>query len=247
MRRCWLALAVTIACDRPTATDPPEPEVVACGEGGERFSDYGFVPAGVRAAVRLRLDAPELEASLHALSESARGDGHGLPIDLAFAFGQWSWQVPLVVSTLQRAGHRPGELVYLHTSKGVSAWAWPSSCDLDVQTVLARRGWSLVVKPAAYGAVARGGEAFAYDVLYYRGAFVAFAPAGQASALAQSLAAAPAGVDEAVPADVLGQVEAPIHVVLRGRALVDPDAEARGEPLRQLLVGPEGLQEPPPS
>jgi hypothetical protein len=233
------------ACDRPVAPDPPEARTLACGEGGEHFAEYGFVPPGVRAAARLRLDAPDFDASLHALSEAARGDGHGLPIDLAFALGQWGWQVPLVVSTLRRAGHRPGELVYLQTSKGVSAWAWPSSCDLDVQTDVAQRGWSLTVKPAAYGAVARGdAETFAYDVLYYRGAFVALAPAGQASALAQSLAAVPVGA-EVAPGDVLGQTDAAIHLVLRGRALVDPDVEAQGDPLRQLVAGPQGLQELP--
>ena len=99
-----------IACDRPVAPDPPQAEALACGAGGEHFAEYGFVPPGVRAAARLRLDTPEFDASLQALAETARGDGHGLPIDLAFAFGQWSWQVPLVVSTLGRAGHRPSEL-----------------------------------------------------------------------------------------------------------------------------------------
>jgi hypothetical protein len=232
------------ACEKPPPV-PPHAVALACGEGGERFADHGFVPPGVRAAARVNVDDPELAASLTALSAAARGDGHGLPIDLAFAFGEWSWQVPLVLSTLKRAGHRPGELVYLHMRSGVSAWAWPSSCDLDLQTEVARRGWSLTVKPAAYGAVARApadGDAFAYDVLYYREAFVAFAPAGQASALAQGLAAVPVASEGAAPGEVLGSVEAPIHLVLRGRALVDPDVEAEGAPLKQLVATPAGLQ-----
>jgi hypothetical protein len=239
MRLALVVLSI-IGCDKPTVT--PEPAAPVCGAGGERFDDHGFVPVGVRAAARVQLDDPELDASLKALSEAARGDGHGLPIDLAFALGEWSWQVPLVRATLQRAGHRPAELVYLHTSSGVSAWAWPSSCDLDVQRDVAARGWSLTVKPSAYGAVARAGdEGFAYDVLYYREAFVAFAPAGRASALAQSLAAVPTGDEGPVPGELLGGNDAPIHLVLRGRALVDPGVEADGAPLRQLVATPDGL------
>ena len=235
-----VVLLLLFACDRRTTT-PPEPPP-ACGSGGERFAEYGFVPPTVRAAARLRLDDPSFDASLSALTEAARGEGHGLPIDLAFAIGQWSWQVPLVRSTLQRAGHRPSELLYLQTSTGISAWAWPSSCDLAVHTDAAKRGWSLAVKPSAYGAVARGGETFAYDVLYYRDAFVALAPAGQAPALAQSLAAVPVGSEGPAPGDVLASAAAPIHLLVRGRSLVDPAVEADGEPLRQLAATPEGLR-----
>jgi hypothetical protein len=242
--RGLVVVLALFGCDKPD-TVPPEPAAPACGKGGERFAEYGFVPANVRAAVRLRLDDPRFDASLRALSDAARGEGHALPIDLAFALGEWSWQVPLVRSTLARAGHRPAELVYLHTSAGVSAWAWPSSCDLDVQTDAAARGWSLTLKPAAYGAVARAGaEGFAYDVLYYREAFVALAPAGGASALAQSLAAVSGGDEGIAPGEVLGSAEAPIHLVLRGRALVDPGVEAEGAPLRQLVATPDGLAAP---
>ena len=241
-RLLWAALLLGQGCEKP---EPPKPEpppepALECGAGGERFHDYSFVPTGVRAAVRLDLGASELDATVAKLAEAARGDAHGLPIDVAFAVGQWSWQVPLIVSTLERAGHHPGELVYLYIDKGVSAWTWPSSCDLEAQTKAADAGWSLAVKPSAFGAVARGGESFPYDVLYYRGAFVALAPAGKSSAVAQVMAA-PAMGDEPAPGEVLGTAPAPIHLVLTGRALVDPAAEAEGQPLRQLTATPEGL------
>jgi hypothetical protein len=248
MRRFWWAV-VLLGCDKPAPpnappTDPPATASARCGEGGEQFHDYSFVPAGVRAAVRLDLASPDLDATLVRLSETARGDAHGLPIDVAFALGQWSWQVPLVRSTLGRAGHRPGELVYLYIDRGVSVWTWPSSCDLEAQTRAAAAGWSLAVKPSAFGAVARGGESFPYDVLYYRGAFVALAPGGKSSAVAQVMAA-PVMRDAPAPGEVLGTAPAPIHLVLTGQALVDPEvdpeAEAEGEPLRQLTATPEGL------
>ena len=79
-RRPILLTALLLACN-PTRTTPPDPDPApACGVGGERFTEYGFVPPTVRAAARLRLDDPSFEPLLEEYRKrfAATGTEQGL-------------------------------------------------------------------------------------------------------------------------------------------------------------------------
>lgn len=243
MRRTWciVALLGVPGCPQPTTTpsaSPPEPDtkpaaVVACPADAP-FSTLGWVPASAESVAAVELRSGALEATLRQLSEGAKSPDRKLPIRLAFALGQWTWQVPLLRTTLSSAGFDPAQLVHVSLPDGASAWAWPQSCDLPTLTENLAHAWGLNLRSTPYGAVAvapvsaaNEGVAFAYDFIAYGASAYLLVPAGRAQAVASRLAERSS--DPGAPS--LGQTladldEAPVRLVARTGALLTPGAEA---------------------
>lgn len=272
--RGWLGLvALAIAChpsagptppkgdsEAAPATDPahdPAPtEPAPCGAVGERFEDHAWAPSSATTVASVQVDAPDLSPALHVLAEHVRAPGHGLPIPLSFSLGEWSWQVPVLVSALRQAGFRPAELVFVSDDAGDHAWLWRSTCDLEEAIERIETAWAVEARRTVEGVVATprapaaGSEApaFPYDVLVLPGERMALVPAGRASAVLDrfgrpgpamglgGLPAASAGrrLDELLPA--------PVRLVVLGRALLDPAATVADHEAQALRVTGEGVE-----
>lgn len=283
-RRCVGLLALGLAChpahgsrapaDGTTSDASPadaddgasrEPEPAAadpapCGPAGERFEDHAWVPAGAGAVASIEVDAPELPGALQALAEHVRAPGHGLPIPLAFSLGQWSWQVPMLVTTLRHAGFRPAELVLVRDELD-AAWVWRSTCDLDDAVARIEAAWSVEARRTVEGIIATprpaagdGPPAFPYDVLLLPGERMAVVPAGRGSAVLDRFGRpAPAvGLAGATAATAGRRLDAlapaPVRLVVLGRGLLDPaatTAEHEALTLRATAAGVDaGLPDP---
>lgn len=258
MRRAWcVAVLLGVAgCPQPTITPPtttpePEPEpaaIVAC-PADDPFTTLGWVPPSAESVALVELRSSALEGTLRQLSEGAKSPDRKLPIRLAFALGQWTWQVPLLRTTLSSAGFDPVQLVHVSLPDGASAWAWPQSCDLPTLTDNLADAWGLSVRSTPYGAVAVAppstgdeGVAFAYDFIAYGASAYLLVPAGRAQAVAARLAERPS--DPSAPS--LGQTaadldDAPVRLVVQTGALLMPGADADApDRVSRHRVGPDG-------
>lgn len=238
----------------PEVTSPAEP--APCGPVGERFEQHAWAPSSVTTLASVQLDAPALTPALRALAEHVRTPGHGLPIPLSFSLGEWSWQVPVLVATLRRAGFRPAELVFASDDAADHAWLWRSTCDLDEAVERIEAAWEVDARRTVEGMIATprapaagsDAPAFPYDVLLLPGERLALVPAGRASAVLERFArpgpgpglgglpAASAGrrLDELPPA--------PVRLVVLGRALLDPAATVADHEGQALRVTGEGVE-----
>ncbi len=245
MRRAWCIAGVlgVVGCPQPTTRppttapfsepDPDPPAIVAC-PSDDPFTTLGWVPPSAESVALVELRSDALEGTLRQLSEGAKSPDRKLPIRLAFALGQWTWQVPLLRTTLSSAGFDPAQLVHVSLPDGDSAWAWPQSCDLPTLTDNLARAWGLSLRSTPYGAVAvappnttDGGVAFAYDFIAYGASAYLIVPAGRAQAVASRLAERP--TDPSAPS--LGQLaaeldDAPVRLVAQTGALLTPGADA---------------------
>lgn len=222
----------TPAVSTPEAPPPSAPAVTMC-TGAEPFIGLGWIPPSTEALALVDTRAPTLSDALAQLAEGARSPERTLPIRVAFALGQWSWQVPLLDSTLERAGFDPAQLVHVTLPDGDSAWAWPQHCDLETVQANIATGWGLSVRTTPYGAVAvagltaEGEPDFPYDFIALGAAAYLVVPAGRARAVAQRLAER--SLDPANPGigDTASTVDpAPIRVLVRSGALLTPGAAA---------------------
>lgn len=241
-RPAWLLALGLTGCPGPRTAVPPapppaptpnvEPALDAC-PAVTAFETLSWIPPAAEAVTVIDLEDETLPEALANLSEGARTPERQLPIRVAFALGQWSWQVPLLRSTLTLAGFEPQQLVHIALPDGTSAWAWPPSCDLETLTTNLARGWSLSLRATPYGAVAVAGltetgePAFPYDFLAYGAAAYVLVPAGRAHAVAQRLAErsnnpSKPGLGQAVDA----LEAAPIRLVVRAGSLLTPGAAA---------------------
>ncbi len=243
MRRpAWLlALAVLGACPSPPTAAPssepapapsPAPPLPACPKVAA-FETLSWVPPAAEAVTLIDLEDASLPEALAILSAGARTPERQLPIRVAFALGQWTWQVPLLRSTLTRAGFKPPQLVHVALPDGTSAWAWPPSCDLETLTARLAQGWGLSLRPTPYGAVAVAGlsesgePTFPYDFLAYGAAAYLLVPAGRAHAVAQRLAERSSNPARSSLGDAADALEAaPIRLVVRAGSLLTPGASA---------------------
>lgn len=213
---------------QPRESPPPEAEF-SCGPGDERLDRYDFIPAGARVAASVDLAARDLEPALERLTEHARGSQHELPIDVAFALAQWSWQLPLLRSTLDRGGLQPGELVFVQLPESLPVWFFRATCDLDELLDHVRGTWGLDVRRSVDAVVAtpqaEDAPGFAYDLVVLPAGRLALVPAGSASALLEALQSPSpslgAGPTPPSPGERLQSVDAaPIRVVVQGRGLI---------------------------
>lgn len=239
----WLLLLGLTGCPGPHTTPTPtapapkatpdsKPGLAACPSVGP-FETLSWIPPAAEAVTLLDLSDEALPEALANLSAGARTPQRQLPIRVAFALGQWTWQVPLLRSTLARAGFEPQQLVHIALPDGTSAWAWPPSCDLDTLSANLQRSWSLSLRATPYGAVAVAGlteagePAFPYDFLAYGASAYVLVPAGRAHAVAQRLAERstnPSHPSLGEAADALQA--APIRLVVRAGSLLTPGADA---------------------
>jgi hypothetical protein len=240
----------------PTDRDPAPAEPTPCGAVGERFEDHAWAPSSATTVASVQVDSPELTPALRALAEHVRAPGHGLPIPLSFSLGEWSWQVPVLVSTLRQAGFRPAELAFVSDDAADHAWLWRSTCDLEEAIERIETAWAVDARRTVEGVIATprapaaGSDAlaFPYDVLVLPGERMALVPAGRASAVLDhfgrpgpsmglgGLPAASAGrrLDELLPA--------PVRLVVLGRALLDPAATVADHEAQALRVTGEGVE-----
>lgn len=217
---------------QPTSTPDKEPVASTCPSVAP-FETLSWVPPSAEAVSLIDLSDDALPEALANLSAGARTPERQLPIRVAFALGQWAWQVPLLRSTLSRAGFEPQQLVHIALPDGTSAWAWPPSCDLETLTANLQRGWSLSLRTTPYGAVAVAGltesgePAFPYDFLAYGASAYVLVPAGRAHAVAQRLAERSSNPSTPSLGETAGALEpAPIRLVVRAGSLLTPGADA---------------------
>lgn len=220
----------TPAQPAPEAT-PPTPSIEAC-PAPDPFATLRWVPQRSEAVTLVALNDPALPEALALLQQGARETDRQLPIRVAFALGQWTWQVPLLRTTLARAGFDPAQLVHIALPDGTSAWAWPPSCDLTTLGANLERGWSLSLRATPYGAVApattnaEGELVFPYDFVAYGASAYLLVPAGRAQAVAQQLAIRPDAGATSLGEVAAGLDAAPLRLVVRNTALLTPGSTA---------------------
>ncbi len=261
MGLCACAPTVVTTPPDPTPVDaaPSEPSPPAapptCGEPDLVFDEHAWAPIDAPAVASIRLDDPESSASLSALGEFTRGPDHGLPIPLALSLGQWSWQVPLLVTTLHDAGFEPAELTFVASDDGANAWVFRSTCDLDETIERIEDAWGVRTRRSVEGVVgtapvgADDAPVFPYDVLLLPGDRLALVPAGRgSSALARfGRPAATGGLGVTAPQTAGRRVDgidpAPVRLVVLGLSLVAPTAGHTPGDARALRVDGQGVSE----
>ncbi|MEM9458270.1 MAG: hypothetical protein AAGF11_29105 [Myxococcota bacterium] len=198
----------------------------------------------------IRLDATDLAATLTTLGAHVRAPGHGLPIPLALSLGQWSWQVPLLASTLDAAGFAPGELTFVASDDAAHAWVWRSTCDLDEILARIESAWAVRTRRTTLAVIGTpaappDGPAFPYDVLVLPGERLALVPAGRGSTvLTRWTRPAPApsvgGTVKTAGRRLDELAPAPVRLVVQGLALVDAAATTAGD-VHTLRITAQGV------
>lgn len=238
--RAALLLALPLACAVPqdmapgTGPDPTRerPAPAAPVQRCEAHDDLGgleWLPADLRLAVVIDLDAPELPAAIQRLQDGVRA-APGLPVVASLGLGQLGLQLGILRPQLQALGIAPRELALLHDRAGAVVWVLRARCDLEVLQAVMTTAWSLRVRSVTGGAVAErapgsGGPTFAYEVAFLSGDRVALVPPGAAVALRRWLEGSPTspvavGGPVARPGERLDEIAAaPIRGILAGRAL----------------------------
>jgi hypothetical protein len=206
-----------------TEAESPETDAQAhCGPTAERLGGLAWVPADARLTALVELVDADLDAALRTLSDLVRGAEHGLPADIAFGLAHWDFQVPLLRSTLERAGFEPAEIAALWLDDIGTVWVFGSTCDLDLAIERVRTVWNVEVRRTATGALGtpNGQDAFAFDVVFLPGDRIAMAPADRGAACSRVLTVAPTPSDAPRPGVVVEGLEhAPVRAYVQGRAL----------------------------
>lgn len=221
---------------------PPEPTPAAkCGSTATMLADPArTLPHGAAMVALIELGEPTIADALAQLSAHARDEHTALPVRSAFSIAQWSWEVPLVQSVLQRAGFVAGELAAVHMDDVPPLWIMPLGCSLADAIAMLERDASLSVRDLGEAAIASpvAGSPFAFDVLLHRDAIALVATGKGREALAAWREPAP---DTGLPAPKAGGVvakieRAPIRMLLRPSGLVGPDAVSTSAVERRYRV-----------
>ncbi|MGH1347393.1 MAG: hypothetical protein ACRBN8_37875 [Nannocystales bacterium] len=191
------------------------------------------MPPAAEAVTLIDLSSDALPEALKNLSDGVRTPQRQLPIRVSFALGQWTWQVPLLRTTLRQAGFEPQQLVHVALPDGTSAWGWSPSCELETLSTNLEQGWQLPLRATPYGAVAIAGltedgdPEFPYDFLVYGASAYLLVPAGRAHAVAQRFAERSNDPSEPGLGELADGLEAaPIRLVVRTGSLLTPGADA---------------------
>jgi hypothetical protein len=233
---------VPVEAREPSAAPSDAPGLQPCGSSDERLDGLAWVPSEARLIALIELNDEELEVALQALRELARHDGHGLPMDVAFGLAHWDFQVPLLRTTLRRAGFEPAELAVLRFDDIGTVWVFGSSCDLDVAIERVESAWNIEVRRTSTGAIGRPRDEhpFAFDVVFLPGDRVAMVPADRGVALTRLVAGGSPPGDASRPGTVVETLEpAPIRAFVHGPAVAStPDATVA----RRLRGTGEGIE-----
>ncbi len=240
-RSAWLLALGLTACPGPHTKPAPsepapaaetKPRLFACPPATP-FETLSWIPPSAEAVTLIDLTDDALPEALASLAQGVKTPQRQLPIRLAFALGQWTWQVPLLRSSLAQAGFEPQQLVHIALPEGTSAWAWSPSCEQDTLTANLQQAWNLSLGATPYGAVAiaerteTGAPAFPYDFLAYGASAYVLVPAGRAHAVAQRLAERSTDPsDPGLGAAVDALEAAPVRLVVRTGSLLMPGADA---------------------
>lgn len=224
----------SVVSDGAAQRDPPEDDFVACGPEDARLPNTRFLPPTIRVAILLDTADVDADAARNRLATHARGDGHGLPIELAFAISQWGWQVPALRASLRTVGLVPAHLLYVRTEEDPSGvWLLPHACDLEALRSRTTEAWGLSWRTRVEGAVGSAPEGFAWDMLALPGDRIALVPAGAGGTWIEKLRPDPERPSPGKALDVLPP--APIRGVVTGQAFVDPQATT--VPSDQVVLG----------
>lgn len=225
----WLALAP--ACERGRAPDEPEPTpapVESCGEPGERFVDFRWVPSDARLLLVVDRRAGDLEPALARASELSRhAAAAGLPIRAGLALGQLRMQLGMLELSLRELGAEPGEIVELHGPASELAWVWPSTCASDHLAARMLAQWGVMLRARVDARLGGASEQFPFDVVVLATGEVALAPRGQGAALLRWLLAADAS-DEGPGSRLAALEHAAIRGIVQGESLLAGEATASG-------------------
>lgn len=230
----WFALAP--ACERghdtrtPDEPEPtPEPDLVeSCGEPGERFVDFRWVPSDARLLLVVDRRADDLEPALVRARElSSHAAAAGLPIRAGLALGQLRVQLGMLELSLRELGAEPGEIVELHGPASELAWVWPSTCASDRLAARMLAQWGVMLRARVDARLGSGGEQFPFDVVVLATGEVALAPHGQGEALLRWLLAADASAEG--PGSRLAALEhAALRGIVQGESLLAGEAASGG-------------------
>ncbi len=230
-------------------TPAPAAPVSRC-EAHDDLGGLEWLPADLRLAVVIDLDAPELPAAIQRLQDGVR-TAAGLPVVASLGLAQLGLQLGILRPQLQALGIAPRELALLHDRAGAVVWVLRARCDLEALQAAMSTAWSLRVRTVTGGAVAEAvpggaGPTFAHEVVFLSGDRFALVPPGTAVALLRWLegrATSPVAVGgqpAAPPGERLGEIAAaPIRGILAGRALQTGESAA---PARSLRATGEALE-----
>jgi len=256
-----LLAACTVPEDRAPGTGPdlaretpaPAAPTIRC-EAHDDLGGLEWLPADLRLAVVVDLDAPELPAAIQRLQDGVRATP-GLPVVASLGLGQLGLQLGILRPQLQALGIAPRELVLLHDRAGAVVWVLRARCDLEALQAAMTKAWSLHVRTVSGGAVAEArsggaasGPTFAHDVAFLSGDRVALVPPGAAVTLRRWLEAPAPAVDPGArqgvaPGERLGEIAAaPIRGILAGRALQTGESVGTTALVRTLRATAEALE-----
>ena len=247
-----VVLAMLLGC--PQKPDPHPPDdggntttpAPTCGTAATMLADPSrTLPHRATMVATIELGDPTLADALAQISSHARDRHSALPVRSAFSIAQWSWEVPLVQSVLQREGFVAGELAAVHLDEVPPLWIMPLGCSLADAIAVLEHDASLSVRDLGEAAIASpiAGSAFAFDVLLHRDAIALVATGKGREALAAWREPAP---DTGLPAPKAGGVvakieRAPIRMLLRPSGLVAPDAASTSAVERRYRVTATGV------
>jgi hypothetical protein len=237
-------------------TPAPAAPTIRC-EAHDDLGGLEWLPADLRLAVVIDLDAPELPAAIQRLQDGVRATS-GLPVVASLGLGQLGLQLGILRPQLQALGIAPRELVLLHDRAGAVVWVLRARCDLEALQAAMTTAWSLGVRTVSGGAVAEArsggltggasGPTFAHDVAFLSGDRIALVPPGTAVALRRWLEAPAPAVDPGArpgvsPGERLGEIAAaPIRGILAGRALQTGESTGTTALTRTLRATAEALE-----
>lgn len=241
MRRAWLGLLVAaLGCPRAPEPVPPDgeetheprdvgddtPAPSRCGSDDTVFTDEAALPTFATLVATLVVHHEALPEALQRLGAHVSGDGGGgLPVPDAFAVRQWTWQVPLVASSIDALGLGTGELVAVHGSVGM-LWVVPLGCSIEDAIPRLRDRFELNDVGTAVIATPLGERKIAHDVLVLPNALV-LVPPGRARAVLTAWST-PMSIGGPPPLRqrVYALAPAPIRLVVRPVGLVEPGGTA---------------------
>lgn len=204
----------------PTGEGVPEP--LRCGTATTAFADPSPLPADATLIALLANDAA-LDDALGRLEAHVRGGTSGLTVPTAFALGQWRWEVPLVLRSLDALGIATAQLAAIRTGAG-RVWAVPLGCAFEAFVDGLGPEFERTDTGGAVIATPRDRSRFAHDVIVRPDAIV-LCPAG----LARRVLAAwerphPVSAGTSLRQHAFDLAAAPLRIAIRETGLLGADA-----------------------